>query len=81
LKFYIEYRDEGDIDLDQELQHIAHKFKYRIMWELRDLETRIEADAGNFKYTTECRIQYFGNDPDLAQEISVRLALINFEKW
>ena len=51
MKVYYEFDPREDQKVNQLLIEISLKFKYRIMWELRDLEATINEEGGLIRFT------------------------------
>lgn len=61
-------------------EHIALKFKYRVMWELRNLEDQIEEEGGMI-IIEDSRWYAKNFSPELTEKIMEIFHSVNVEKW
>lgn len=81
MKFYHEIKDNDDPLRHNVDMHITHKFKYRIMWELRGLEEDITKEGGQLIFTEDDEVWTNGFSPELDARIWVAIHAIDFAKW
>lgn len=88
MKFYFNIDDksvnsEDDItsELKQQLALFqAHRIKYRIMWELRELEKEINNDGGIFIYQNG-KLETKNFTEEITESINTRLSSIDWSVW
>ena len=71
----------ADEQVNAHLEHIAKSYKYRIMWELRDLEAEILADGGSMFYTRDCKLRLALNSEELAGRIMEIVQGTDWDYW
>lgn len=84
MKFYHKLEDHDNPATENVWMHITHKFKYRIMWELRSLEKEIDAEGGIIMFYAENDkdwVETKNFSPDLDARIWKILRAIDYSKW
>lgn len=84
MKFYHQLEDHENPIAEDSWMHITHKFKYRIMWELRHLEKEIDDEGGIIMFYAENDrdwIETKNFSPDLDARIWEIIKGIDFTKW
>lgn len=81
MKFYHEYNETEDPEMHYIFQQVTHEYKYRIMWELRHLESRINEEKGIIIFNKHDEIEVKGFSDELGDEIIDTVSKIDFTRW
>ena len=89
MRVYYEHADQVNIPEGPEFEiakqlliFFEHKFKYRLMWELRSMEEEINNDGGVIIFTRDAKILFkeFENQ-DTVDKVKYLLSKVNFDAW